>query len=46
MPKRLEKALKASAKRKGFREGSDRFNRYVYGTMKKVQKKESTNGKH
>ena len=45
MPKRLEKALKASAKRKGFREGSDRYNRYVYGTLQKV-KKEKTSGKH
>ena len=43
-PRRLEKALKASAKRKGFREGSERYNRYVYGTMKKI--KEKSNGKH
>ena len=43
-PKRLEKALKASAKRKGFREGSERYKRYVYGTMAKI-KQEHKNGK-
>jgi len=33
VPKEMEKKLKAQAKKKGFKKGSDRYNRYVYGTM-------------
>lgn len=33
MPKKMEESLKKSAKKKGFKPGSDRFNRYVYGTL-------------
>lgn len=40
MPKKLERALKAAAKRHGYRPGTERYNRYVYGTMKKVEKKD------
>ena len=40
MPKRLEKALKQSAKRKGLREGTPHYNRYVHGTMAKLKKQE------
>jgi hypothetical protein len=38
MPKKLEEALKRSARARGFRPGSDRYNRYVYGTLAKVKK--------
>jgi hypothetical protein len=43
MPAKMEKALKASAKRKGYREGSEHYKRYVFGTMAKL-KKEKKNG--
>lgn len=33
MPKELERDLKQGARKKGFIPGSDRYNRYVYGTM-------------
>jgi len=34
MPKALERKLKAQAKKKGFKPGSDRYNRYVYGGLR------------
>jgi hypothetical protein len=34
MPKKLEKALKAQAKKKGFK--GDKADAYVYGTMRKT----------
>ena len=33
MPKRLEEALKRSARKQGIEEGSERWNAYVYGTI-------------
>jgi hypothetical protein len=44
VPKRVERALQASAKRKGFKKGSERYNRYVYGTMAKLKAKEKHDG--
>lgn len=38
MPIRLHKQLAKSAKQKGFKPGSERFNKYVYGTMAKIEK--------
>jgi len=34
MPKALERKLEKEAKKKGFKPGSDRFDRYVYGAMR------------
>lgn len=39
MPVAMERALRKSAKRKGFKPGSDRWNRYVYGTIERWKKK-------
>lgn len=36
MPAKLERALKRQAKRKGFKPGSPRFRRYVYGTLRQT----------
>lgn len=35
MPKEVEDKLKKEAKEKGYEEGSERYNAYVYGTMQK-----------
>jgi len=35
MPKEMERKLKASAKKKGFKKGTDKYGKYVYGTMQK-----------
>ena len=43
MPKRLEEALKRSARKRGITEGSDRWGAYVYGTLAKIEKKEEKN---
>lgn len=40
MPKRLHKALEKSARRKGLKPGTEHYNRYVYGTMAKIEGKE------
>lgn len=40
MPKRLEEAYKRSARKHGYTEGSEDFNRYVYGGMKKQEEKQ------
>lgn len=37
MPKKLEEALKRQAVQKGFKPGSDKYNRYVYGTLQRVK---------
>lgn len=37
MPKKLERKLKTEAKKKGF--GEERANRYIYGTIRKIEKK-------
>lgn len=37
MPKKIERKLKAEAKKKGL--GKDRANAYVYGTLNKIEKK-------
>ena len=39
MPKRFEDALKRSAKRQGIEPGTDRWNRYVYGSLEKAAKR-------
>lgn len=38
MPKRIEDALKRSAERAGIKKGSDRYNRYVYGSLQRVKR--------
>lgn len=38
MPKKLEEALKRRAAQQGFKKGTDRYDRYVYGTLSKVEK--------
>lgn len=37
MPKRLEQALKRRARQLGYKENSERWRRYVYGTVEKYQ---------
>ncbi len=37
MPKRLEEALKRRAVQLGMKPKTDRYNRYVYGTIEKYQ---------
>lgn len=37
MPEKLKRKLKAQAKKKGF--GKERTGAYVYGTLKKMEKK-------
>lgn len=37
MPKKLEKALMKSAEARGIKRGSDRWKRYVYGTLSRVE---------
>ena len=37
MPKKLERKLRAQARSKGF--GTERTNRYVYGTLNKIKSK-------
>jgi hypothetical protein len=45
MPKKAEEALKRSARRKGFKPGSKRFNRYVYGGLMNKTKWKPGKGK-
>lgn len=45
MPKDIERKLKQEAKKKGFKPGSERFNRYVYGTLAKIEKMTSKSKK-
>jgi len=33
MPKKMERKLKKSAKKRGLKKGSDAYGAYVYGTM-------------
>ncbi len=35
MPKKMHEALAKSAKKKGYKPGTERYNRYVYGAMVK-----------
>ena len=37
MPKRLEEALKRSAEQHGFKKGSERYRRYVYGALERYK---------
>lgn len=39
MPKKMHRALKRSARKKGLKPGTKRYKRYVYGTMNKRRKK-------
>ena len=36
MPKKLEKELEKEARKLGYRKNSKEWNRYVYGTMRKL----------
>lgn len=38
MPEELHRELDKRAKEMGMAEGSDEYNRYVYGTLQKVEK--------
>ena len=38
MPKDLHDNLDKRARKKGFKPGTDEYNKYVYGTLKKVEK--------
>lgn len=40
MPEALHQKLHEEAIAKGYREGSDRYNAYVYGTLAKVEKRQ------
>lgn len=42
MPKKVEEALRRSAKAHGYKPGSPEFKRYVYGTLAKIKKQEKT----
>jgi len=44
MPKEIEDKLKKEAKKKGFKEGSKKFNAYVWGTLRKLGWKPSKEG--
>lgn len=37
MPKKLEEALKRRAAELGYKPKTDRYNRYVYGTLARVE---------
>lgn len=39
MPKKIEDALKRRAKELGYKPGTDRYDRYVYGTLAKLKEK-------
>lgn len=39
MPKKLHDKLAREAQKKGYKPGSERYKAYVYGTMKKIEKK-------
>lgn len=39
MPVRAERNLKHAAKKQGMKPGSDRYNRYVYGTLRKIERR-------
>ena len=39
MPKAIEDKLKKAAIRKGLKVGSDRFNRFVFGMLAKIEKR-------
>lgn len=45
MPEKMEKELKKTAKKKGFKPGGKRSNAYIYGTMRKTGWKPSTQKK-
>jgi hypothetical protein len=38
MPKKLERKLEAEARKDGLRRGSARYNAYVYGTERKIER--------
>lgn len=40
MPKELHDKLHKEALSKGYEEGSDEYNRYVYGTLQKIEKQQ------
>jgi hypothetical protein len=42
MPKEIEDKLKKEAAKKGFKKDSDRYNAYVWGTLRKLGWKPST----
>jgi hypothetical protein len=46
MPIAMERALKKAARKKGLKPGSDRWNRFVYGTIAKWKKKHGKKRKH
>lgn len=37
MPKRIEEALKRRANQLGYEKGTERYKRYVYGTLEKIE---------
>lgn len=37
MPAKIERALERAAEAKGFKKGSDRYNRYVHGTLARLE---------
>ena len=39
MPKKMHRALVKSARKRGMKPGSKKFNRYVFGTMAKRKRK-------
>ena len=39
MPKRMKEALKRAARKRGYKPGTERYNRFVYGTIEKWKKK-------
>lgn len=44
MPEELHKALHAAALKHGFKPGSERYNRYVYGGMQKILERKRNDG--
>ena len=44
MPKALEERLKRQAEREGLEPGTDRYNAYVYGTLKRIERKQDGHG--
>lgn len=45
MPKKMEEALKRAARAKGFEPDSDRYRRYVYGTLQKIKEGQHKDGR-
>ena len=44
MPRKIEEALKRSARARGYEPGTDKYRRYVYGTLTRIKAGRKANG--